>query len=101
MPSAPGYVRDYTQERKTELSRGGRKKHTLRLRARRLAVKMGMVHPHDGKDLDHKTPLSKGGGNSAANFRVESQHANRSFPRDSGGNLIANHEETKPGHNKK
>lgn len=101
MPSSPGYVRDYKQERKTELARGGRKKHTLRLRARRLAMKMGLVKPHDGKDLDHKTPLSKGGSNDASNFRVESQHANRSFPRDSSGKLKVNHEETTPGHNKK
>ena len=49
MPSSPGYVRDYQQERKTELARGGRKKHTLRLRARRMLMKKGMVHPHDGK----------------------------------------------------
>jgi hypothetical protein len=85
MPSSPGYVRDYKQERKTELARGGRKKHTLRLRARRLAVKMGMVKPHDGKDLDHETPLSQGGGNDPSNFDVESQHANRSFPRTKTG----------------
>jgi hypothetical protein len=85
MPSAPGYVRDYKQERKTELARGGRKKHTLRLRARRLAVKMGMVKPHDGKDLDHEKPLSQGGTNAPSNFDVESKHANRSFPRTSKG----------------
>lgn len=101
MPSPPGYKRDYAQERKTSLARGERKKHTLRLRARRMAVKTGLVKPHDGKDLDHKTPLSKGGGNEASNFRVESPHANRSFPRASSGALIANHEETKPGHDKK
>jgi hypothetical protein len=101
MPSAPGYVRDYTQERKTELARGGRRKHTLRLRARRLAVKKGLVKPHDGKDLDHKTPLSKGGSNTPTNFRVESQHANRSFPRNKQGKLVANHPATPPGHNKK
>jgi hypothetical protein len=85
MPSAPGYVRDYKQERKTELARGGRKKHTLRLRARRLAVKMGMVRPHDNKDLDHETPLSQGGSNAPSNFDVESKHANRSFPRTKTG----------------
>jgi hypothetical protein len=101
MPSPPGYVRDYKQERKTELARGGRIKHTLRLRARRLAVKKGMVKPHDNKDLDHKTPLSKGGSNSPSNFRVESEHANRSFPRSSSGKLLVNKEETLPGHNKK
>ena len=101
MPSPPGYKRDYAQERKTELARGGRRKNILRLRARRLAIKKGMVKRNDGKDLDHKVPLSKGGTNDASNFRVESQHANRSFPRDSSGKLKVNHEETLPGHNKK
>lgn len=95
MPSSPNYARNYQRERETELARGGRKKHTLRLRARRLAVKKGMVHPHDGKDLDHKTPLSKGGTNDPSNFRVESPHANRSFPRASSGALLANHPKTK------
>lgn len=81
MPSSPGYKRDYQQERKTMLARGERRSHTLRLRARRLAMKKGLVKPHDGKDIDHKTPLSKGGGNSVSNLRVESEHANRSYPR--------------------
>ena len=85
MPSAPGYVRDYKQERKTELARGGRIKHTLRLRARRLAVKMGMVKPHDGKDVDHKTPLSKGGSNAPSNLAPDNAHDNRSYPRTKTG----------------
>ena len=101
MPSSPNYKRDYQQEYKTMLARGDRKKHTLRLRARRVAVKRGLVKPHDGKDLDHRTPLSKGGSNDTSNFRVESQHANRSFPRASSGALLVNREETKPGHDKK
>jgi 5-methylcytosine-specific restriction endonuclease McrA len=85
MPSPPGYKRDYQQERKTELARGGRRKHTLRLRARRLAVKMGMVSPHDGKDVDHKVPLSKGGSNAVSNLAPDSAHLNRSYPRTKTG----------------
>lgn len=84
MSSSPSYVRDYTQERKTELARGGRKKHTLRLRARRLMMKKGLVHPHDGKQVDHIKPLSQGGGQ-AGNLRVESTHANESYARTSSG----------------
>jgi hypothetical protein len=90
MPSSPNYVRDYKQERKTSLARGERADHTERLRARRKAMKMGMVKPHDGKDLDHRTPISKGGTNATSNFRVESKHANRSFPRTSSGALKVN-----------
>jgi hypothetical protein len=89
MPSAPGYKRDYQQEHKTMLARGDRDKHTQRLRARRLAVRKGMVKPHDGKDLDHKTPLSKGGAPLAIkNLRVQSQRNNRSFKRTSSGAMV-------------
>lgn len=90
MPSAPGYVRDYKQERKTAIKRGEMKGHTARLKARRLAVKMGMVKPHDNKDLDHKQALSKGGSNTPSNFRVASEHDNRSFPRNKRGAMIRN-----------
>jgi hypothetical protein len=101
MPSAPGYKRDYQQERKTAIARGEMTGHAERLRARRKAVKLGMVRPHDKKDLDHAQPLSKGGSNAPSNFRVESEHANRSFPRGRGGQLLKNVEETKPGHDRK
>jgi hypothetical protein len=48
-----------------------------------------MVKPHDGKDLDHKTPLSKGGAPlSIKNLRVQSQHNNRSFKRTSSGAMV-------------
>lgn len=91
MPSSPSYHRDYKEERKTALARGEAKGpksgHTLRLRARRIEMKKGLVHPHDGKDVDHKTPISKGGGNAkdGSNFRVESVHANRSYKRTHSG----------------
>lgn len=32
-----------------------------------------------GKDVDHKTPLRKGGGNGVGNLRVKSVSANRSW----------------------
>ena len=95
MPSSPGYKRDYKEERKDQLARGENVGHAERLRARRLAMKMGLVKPHDGKDLDHRTPLSKGGSNKPANFRVESVHANRSFPRSRSGALLVNHAKRK------
>lgn len=79
--------RDYRQERKTLLARGEDKGHAERLRARRAAVKVGKVKPHDGKDLDHKVPLSKGGSNKLSNTRVVSPHANRSFPRNKDGSM--------------
>lgn len=82
---AKKYPRNYVEERKTALARGDRLGHTLRLRARRLEVKKGLVHPHDGLEVDHKKPISEGGANTPGNLRVESRHANRSFPRTKTG----------------
>lgn len=41
----------------------------------------GRVRKGDGKDVDHKKPLAKGGGNGRSNWRVTSKHENRSFKR--------------------
>ncbi len=46
-----------------------------------MAVK-GLVKKGDGKDVDHKVPLSKGGGNSLVNLYATSKSANRSFSRN-------------------
>lgn len=57
------------------------KKRAERNAARREMMKAGKVHKGDGKDVDHKRPLAKGGSNSASNLRVRSKSANRSFAR--------------------
>lgn len=85
MPSSKNYVRDYKQERATLVDRGEHIDDRKRKKARRLATKLGMVHPKDGKDLDHKKPLSRGGSNNPKNFRVQTPSQNRSFPRTSSG----------------
>ncbi len=54
---------------------------SLRNQARATMEKKGAVHKGDGKDVDHKTPISKGGGNSHSNLRVQTDNENRSFPR--------------------
>jgi hypothetical protein len=41
----------------------------------------GLVKKGDGKDVDHKRPVVKGGGNSRANLRIRARSSNRSFPR--------------------
>ena len=91
MPSAPGYVRDIAQEYKTAKARGDLKRGAERKRLRRLAVKKGLVKPNDGMDVDHVQALSKGGANTLANARVETDNVNRSFPRTSSGAMVANH----------
>ena len=54
---------------------------------RREADAKGITHKGDGKDLDHKKPLSKGGANTLANARAVSVSANRSFSRNADGSL--------------
>ena len=62
-----------------------KKKRAQRNKARRMLEREDIVHKGDGKDVDHKTPLSKGGGNSRGNLRAKSASANRSFARTSSG----------------
>lgn len=56
-----------------------------RNKARRELMQEGRVAKGDGMDVDHKTPLSKGGSTSKANLRVRSKSANRSFSRTPSG----------------
>ena len=61
------------------------KKRAERVKARRMLEKEGVVHKGDGKDVDHKTPLSKGGTTARSNLKAVSASANRSFPRTKTG----------------
>ena len=63
------------------------KKRTERNAARREMMKAGVVHKGDGKDVDHKKPLAKGGSNDRSNLRVRAQSANRSFKRTSSAKM--------------
>lgn len=49
--------------------------------------KAGKVHKGDGKDVDHRTPLSKGGTTVPKNLRVVPAGQNRSFSRNPDGSL--------------
>jgi hypothetical protein len=94
MPSSKNYVRNLPQEEKTAKARGDwgtghDSKSAIRHRARRKALKLGMVKP--GQDLDHIKPLSKGGTNAKSNLREEPPSVNRSFPRGPEAQLLANH----------
>ena len=60
-----------------------KKKRAQRNKARAIMEKAGLVHKGDGKDVDHKQPLSKGGKTTRSNLRVKSATANRSFARKS------------------
>ena len=63
------------QKRKWESSAKDKAKRAARSKARRDAIKKGLVHRNDGKDIDHIHGVSAGNG--ASNIRVLSAHANR------------------------
>lgn len=90
MPSSPNYKRDMKQEYATqkargEVDQGASSPNAERKRARRKALKLGMVKK--GQDLDHTKPLSKGGSNDPSNWRAATPSANRSFSRNPDGSL--------------
>ena len=86
MPSSKNYVRDYrTEYESQQASSLAKKQRAARNKARREAERNGKVSKGDGKDIDHKRPLSKGGSTAASNTRVVSRSANRSFPRTKTG----------------
>lgn len=71
---------DYKHHYRTYGSKPEQKrKRALRNRARRKLIKEGKVKRHDGKDIDHKTPLRKStkNANSSSNLRVTSRKKNR------------------------
>lgn len=80
--------RDYKREVALYTSKPEvRRKRSLQTMARRDAIKAGLVKKGDGKEVDHITPLSKGGSNRKSNLRVVSAAENRSFSRNSDGSL--------------
>ena len=60
-----------------------KKKRAARNKARSMLEKEGLVHKGDGKDVDHKKALSKGGTTTRGNLQVKSASANRSYARKS------------------
>ena len=65
------YKKEYKRDHASPTQRAAR---SNRNKARRkLGLKVG-----DRREVDHKRPLSKGGGNGRSNLRVVSRRANRS-----------------------
>ena len=79
------YKKEYANYQGTEEQK---KKRAKRNAARRKAEKAGKVRKGDGKDVAHKKAMDKGGKNSDCT-RIESKSKNRSFKRDSKGNLVS------------
>ena len=78
----PRKVRDYAREYELYHSKPEqKKKRAARNSARATMEADGKVRKGDGKDVDHKKPLSKGGSNAKSNLRVVSASKNRSYKR--------------------
>lgn len=80
----PASKRNYKHEYAIE-SDQRKKQRAQRNKARRMLMREGKVSVGDGKDVDHKRPLSQGGTTTRENLRVQSAHANRSYPRTKTG----------------
>jgi hypothetical protein len=65
-----------------------KKNRAQRNAARAKMAKAGKVRKGDGKDVAHVKAFDKGGNNKTG-LRVESKSTNRSFKRDSKGNLVS------------
>lgn len=83
--------RDYKKEVERYTSKPEvKKKRAEQNAARRTMERAGLAHKGDGKDVDHRTPLSKGGTNARSNLRVVPKSQNRSFARNKDGSLKRN-----------
>lgn len=71
------YKKEYVQQKE----RGEAPNRNERQKARREMDAKGI--DRTGKDIDHTTPLSKGGTNAPGNLKLKSPSANRSFSRNS------------------
>jgi len=99
--------RPYAKEYQQEKARGGHERRMERQRARRAVDKQfadknknGKADIREGKDVAHVKALDKGGSNKAGLF-IESAHGNRSFKRDSKGNLVSEKSKKEKGGEKK
>ena len=89
MPYMTNGKRDYKKEVEKYTSRPEViRKRVEQNKARRMMEKEGKVRKGDGKDVDHKTPLSKGGKTTRSNLRVVSRSSNRSFSRNKDSSVL-------------
>lgn len=86
MPYMTNGERNYKkQNEKYDGKESVKKDRASRNASRVLLVKAGVVSKGDGKDVDHKKPLSKGGTNARNNLRAVPSSKNKSFARKSNG----------------
>jgi hypothetical protein len=89
MPYKNKADRDYKQEYATYHGKPEQiKKRDERNKARTTLMKAGKVRKGDGKDAAHVKAVDKGG-SIKDGIKVEAASSNRSFKRDSKGNLVS------------
>jgi 5-methylcytosine-specific restriction endonuclease McrA len=74
MTKARNYKKEYARDHSSPKAK---KQRAARNKARAQAMAAGKVRKGDGKEIDHKRPLSKGGSNAKSNRRVVSRRTNR------------------------
>jgi len=88
MPYMKNGKRDYKKENEKYNSRpeqrAARSERTI---ARNASNADGRTSKGDGKDLDHRIPLSKGGSSAKSNLRAVSEGRNKSFSRNPNGSM--------------
>lgn len=85
----PSKGRDYRAEYdKYHADPTQKKNRAARNAARAKMARKGKVKKGDGKDVAHVKAFDKGG-NNGTGLKVESKSRNRSFKRDSKGNLVS------------
>lgn len=87
MPFQTNGKRNYKAELNWEKTKKPKrvKDRAERNKARSIMEAAGRCTKGDGKDVDHKKPLSKGGSTTKGNLRVQSAAKNRSFARKKNG----------------
>lgn len=85
MPYMTDGKRDYDKQQKYDGKASVVKDRAIRNKARSTLTQAGVVSKGDGKDVDHKKPLSKGGTNARTNLRAVPSSKNKSFERKRNG----------------
>lgn len=78
MPKKRNYKKEYANYQGTAEQK---KNRATRNAARNTMKAKGVVSTGDGKHVNHKTPISKGGGNAPGNLSVKKESTNSSYPR--------------------
>jgi hypothetical protein len=101
MPYKNKADRNYKKERQYDGRPEVKARRAARNRARLKLMKEGKVHVGDGKDVDHKKALTKGGSNKKSNLRAVPASKNRSFKRNADHSVASKKVQRRPKKSKK